>query len=189
MFSNSKTFTISNLLSLVRLLSAVPLWFLFDDLDNLNTRFTILGFAFLGIATDYLDGYLARKYDQVSEVGKILDPIADKVLIGVVVIKLFILDEIPQYFFYMVIGRDLLIFIGGIILSARIGKVLPSNMIGKITVTVLSLLLILVIIQIDKSSLIFQSVYFSTLILIIVSFITYLIRAFEFINKKNYESV
>ncbi len=189
MFNNDKTFTVSNLLSLIRLLSAFPLWFLFDSLENINSRYTILAFAFLGIATDYLDGYLARKYNQVSEFGKIIDPTADKVLVGVVVIKLFILEEIPDYFFYMVIGRDILIFLGGIFLTTKIGKVLPSNMIGKITVSVLSLFLILVIIQIDKSNLIFQAVYLSTLILIVVSFVVYLIRAFEFINKKKYESV
>ncbi|OGU73629.1 MAG: hypothetical protein A2V93_09150 [Ignavibacteria bacterium RBG_16_34_14] len=185
----NKSFTISNILSLTRLLSALPLWFLFDNLENINTRYTILGFAFLGIATDYLDGYLARKYNQVSEFGKILDPVADKVLIGVVVIKLFLLKEIPDYFFYLVIGRDILIFLGGIFLTTKIGKVLPSNMIGKLTVTLLSLFLILVIVQIDKSSLIFQSVYFITLILIVVSFVVYVMRAFEFINKKRYESV
>jgi len=189
MFNSDKTFTVSNLLSLIRLLSAFPLWFLFDSLENINTRYTILGFAFLGIATDYLDGYLARKYNQVTEFGKILDPIADKVIVGVVVIKFFILKEIPDYFFYMVIGRDILIFLGGIFLTTKIGKVLPSNMIGKITVTVLSLLLILIILQTDKSSLIFQSVYFVTLTLIVVSFIVYLIRAFELLNKRKYESV
>src|SRR4030065_2253430 len=129
----NKSFTISNILSLTRLLSALPLWFLFDNLENINTRYTILGFAFLGIATDYLDGYLARKYNQVSEFGKILDPVADKVLIGVVVMKLFLLKEIPDYFFYLVIGRDILIFLGGIFLTTKIGKVLPSNMIGKLT--------------------------------------------------------
>lgn len=182
-------YTLSNFLSLIRLLSAFPMWFLLDNLENINTRYAILALIFLCMATDYLDGYFARKYNQISEAGKIIDPVADKVLVGVVVIKLFIMGEIPEYFFYIVIGRDLLIFFGGILITAKIGKVLPSNMIGKITVTILSLLLILVIMQVDKSSLIFQSFYFSTLILIVISFITYLIRAIEFMNKKKYESV
>jgi phosphatidylglycerophosphate synthase len=89
----------------------------------------------------------------------------------------------------MVIGRDILIFLGGLFLTTKIGKVLPSNMIGKITICILSLLLIFIIIQIDKDSIIFQAVYFITLILLVVSFVAYLIRAFEFINKKKYESV
>lgn len=187
MFSDKKTFTVSNLLSLIRLLSAIPIWYLFDDLEN--TRYTILAIALIGIITDYLDGYLARRYNETSELGKIIDPIADKIVVGVIMVKLFILNEIPGYFFYMVIGRDILIFLGGLFLTAKIGKVLPSNMIGKITVSILSLLIIFVIIQIDKESLLFQAVYFLTLILIVVSFIAYLIRAFEFINKKKYESV
>ena len=182
-------FTVSNLISFLRLLIAIPIWFLFDDLENLNTRFTILGLALAAIVTDFLDGYLARKYNEISEFGKILDPLADKIVVAVVVIKMFILNEISAYFFYMVIGRDILIFIGGLLISAKIGKVLPSNLIGKITVTVLSLLLVMIIMQIDRNNFIFESVYYVTLVLIVISFIVYLIRAFEFLNDKKYESV
>jgi CDP-diacylglycerol--glycerol-3-phosphate 3-phosphatidyltransferase len=189
MLNNNKILTLSNLLSLIRLLSAVPLWYLLNDLYNINTRYIILGIAILAIVTDYLDGYLARKYRETTEVGKIIDPIADKILVGVVVIKLFMLEEIPAYFFFMVIGRDILIFLGGVLLSARMGKVLPSNMLGKITVTILALLLVMIIMTIDKSSLIYLGVYYLSILLIVVSFIAYLVRAFEFLNKKNYESV
>ena len=189
MFNDKKTFTVSNLLSLIRLMSAFPMWFLFNNLEDISIRYAIVGISFFDIATDYLDGYFARKYNQVTEFGKILDPVADKIVVGVVVIKLFIMNELPDYFFYMVIGRDILIFLGGIFLTRKLGRVLPSNMIGKITVTVLALLLILIILQIDRNSISFQIVYFTTIILIVVSFIAYLIRAFEFINKKKYESV
>ncbi|HSP86801.1 MAG TPA: CDP-alcohol phosphatidyltransferase family protein [Ignavibacteriaceae bacterium] len=187
MFTDKKTFTVSNLLSFLRLLSAIPIWYLFNDLES--NRFIILIIALAGILSDYLDGYLARKLNEVSELGKIIDPIADKIVVGIIVIKLFLLNEIPDYFFYMVIGRDFLIFLGGIFLTSKIGKVLPSNMIGKITVSVLALLIILVIVQVDKNNIFFQIIYFATLILIVASFIAYLLRAIEFIKKKNYESV
>jgi len=134
--------------------------------------------------SDYLDGYLARKYNEVTEAGKIIDPIADKIVVGIVVLKLFLINEIPDYFFFMVIGRDILIFLGGLFISAKIKKVLPSNYIGKVTVTVLAFLLILIILQIDKSTLIFQLIYYITVALIIISFIVYLIRAVEFLNKE-----
>jgi phosphatidylglycerophosphate synthase len=88
-----------------------------------------------------------------------------------------------------VIGRDILIFIGGLLLSAKIGRVLPSNMIGKITVTVLAFLLILIIMQVEESTLVFQFFYYITIGFIIISFITYLIRALEFLNKGKHGTV
>lgn len=168
---------------------AIPMWFLFDNLENESTRYIILAIAATGMVTDYLDGYLARKYNEVSEVGKIIDPLADKVLVGVVVVKLFLINEIPAYLFFMIIGRDILIFLGGLLLSAKIHKVLPSNMLGKITVSVLSLLLIFIILQIDRNLLIFKIIYYITLVLIVVSFTAYLIRAFEFLNKEKHGTV
>ncbi|RPI70684.1 MAG: hypothetical protein EHM47_11680 [Ignavibacteriales bacterium] len=182
-------YTLSNLLSFFRLLLAIPLWFLFDDLADESTLYIILAIIFAAILTDFLDGYLARKYNEVSEAGKIIDPIADKTLVGIVVLKLFVLGEIPAHLFFMVIGRDILIFLGGLVLSTKIGKVLPSNMLGKITVTILSLLLILIILQVDKSIFIFQILYYITLALIVVSFVAYLIRAIEFLNRKKHGTI
>jgi CDP-diacylglycerol--glycerol-3-phosphate 3-phosphatidyltransferase len=182
-------FNISNALSFFRLLLAIPLWFLLDDLENSGTKLIILIVAFTAIVSDFLDGYFARKLNQITETGKIIDPLADKVITAAVVIKLFLIGQLPATLFYMIIGRDILIFLGGIILSAKLGKVLPSNMLGKITVTVLALLLLLIILNFDRTSLIFKSIYLSALGLIIASFIGYIIRASEFIRQRRYESV
>ena len=84
--------------------------------------------------TDVLDGYLARKLNQVTEVGKIIDPLADKAAMAVIVVKLFSIGEISAFFFLLIIIRDLLIFIGGIYVSKKLGRVLPSNKLGKLTV-------------------------------------------------------
>ena len=189
MFSKTEIFNISNFLSFLRLTLSIPLWFLLNDFRNDKTLYTVLIIAVFALASDFLDGFFARKFKLITDFGKMIDPLADKIVTGVVVIKLFILKEIPEYLFYMIISRDIIIFIGGIILSVKIGKVFPSNMIGKITVCVLALLLVMIILSIEKSSLVYRSVFYSTLILIVVSFIAYIIRAFEFINKKKYESV
>ncbi len=188
-FSKKEIFTISNLLSFIRLLIALPLWFLLDEIGNTNAGLTVVILAVVAIITDYLDGYIARKRNEITEVGKIIDPIADKIVVAVVVIKLLVLGRIPSYFFFIVLGRDILIFLGGIILSSKLGKVLPSNMLGKITVTVLAFLLLLIILDFDQNNLTYKIIYFSTLLLIIASFIAYIIRAIEFIKKKEYGSV
>ena len=59
--------------------------------------------------TDLLDGYLARKLNQVSELGKIIDPLADKAAVIVITVILFINGLIPVWFFTVIVLRDILI--------------------------------------------------------------------------------
>jgi CDP-diacylglycerol--glycerol-3-phosphate 3-phosphatidyltransferase len=95
----------------------------------------------LAALTDKLDGDLARKYQQTSEWGKILDPLADKIGIGALVIVLIILRLIPTWLAVSLFARDLLILLGGVYLKARCKLVLPSNLAGKWTVGVIALTL------------------------------------------------
>lgn len=188
-YSIEEISTPSNFLSLLRLVMAVPLWYLFDHLGEPGMRFVIFSVCIIAAATDVLDGYLARKYDQVTEFGKIIDPLADKVAVGVIIIKLFLIGEITLYYFLMIILRDLLIFIGGIFVAQKIGKVLPSNVLGKITVLIIGIVILLIVLGIPKGSFAFLSIYGLSMILIVVSFIAYVIRAVEFLKREKYESV
>ena len=181
--------TPSNLLSLIRLVMAVPLWYLFDYLGDPGMRFIIFAVCIIAAATDILDGYLARKYNQVTEFGKIIDPLADKVAVGAIIIKLFVIGEIPLYYFLMIILRDLLIFTGGIFVTRKLGRVLPSNVLGKVTVLNIGIVILLIVLGISKGSMVFLSLYGLSMILMVVSFIAYIIRALEFLNRKKYESV
>jgi phosphatidylglycerophosphate synthase len=131
-----------------------------------------------------MDGYLARKMDQITEFGKIIDPLADKICIGVIITKLFLINQLPAYYFFMIIGRDILIFLGGILLTKRLGKVLPSNMLGKITVLVIGIVIILIFLQVDRQSKYYISILGISLFLITVSFAGYVIRAVEFLKAK-----
>lgn len=182
---SKEIFTISNLLSLVRLFIAIPLWILLTDYETNRNLIIIIGlFAAL---TDFLDGFLARKLNQITEFGKIIDPLADKIIVGAVVIKLFYVGLIPSYYFYLIIGRDIIIFLTGIYISNKLGKVLPSNMLGKITVFVIAIVLIMLIGGYNLSNTIFKLLYLASIILIFASFVAYGIRAIEFINQKKNE--
>jgi CDP-diacylglycerol--glycerol-3-phosphate 3-phosphatidyltransferase len=185
----NKIFTASNFLSFLRLLIAIPLWFLFDSFTLTNIKLVIFIISIFAVITDFLDGYLARKRNEITELGKIIDPLADKILVGIVILKLFLLNKIPEYYFWMIIMRDAIIFLGGIYLAHKIGEVLPSNLIGKITVTVISIVLLLIVAGIRSSNIIFIIFYYSSIILTFVSLITYILRAIDCLKKKNYGTI
>ena len=84
--------TIPNVISVVRLLCVpVFLWLLFDQ----ENRVAAAGLLAILGATDWVDGYIARHYDQVSNLGKILDPVADRVLLIVGVVAILIDGAAP----------------------------------------------------------------------------------------------
>ncbi len=185
MKSKNQIFTISNGLSTLRLLLALPIWLLLENYQNTQSRNIAFLLCLAAAATDFLDGYFARKRNEITELGKIIDPLADKVLIGLIAIKLYFIGEVSGYFLFIILVRDLIIFIGGIILSIKLKKVLPSNLLGKITVTLIGIVFLFILIGLDKQNLIFQLFYYSSIILIYGSLLGYLIRAIEFIKKRN----
>ena len=189
MINPKEIYTKSNLLSLFRLLMAIPVWFIMDNFDQQSVRNIVAGLCLFAVFTDVLDGYLARKFNEVTEFGKIIDPLADKVIVGAVVIKMFLLGEIAGYYFYLMIGRDILIFIGGIIVSKKIGKVLPSNAIGKLSIIVISMVLLFIMLSMDRTSLVFQAFYYSSIALVFISLFAYAYRGYEFIKKIDHGTV
>ena len=122
---------------------------IFPDLDAGNNRIWAFTLCMIGYISDVLDGFLARKLNQVSELGKIIDPLADKICIVTIIVILFITDQISTLFFAVIVLRDLIIFLGGIYVSKKIDKVLPSNLLGKITVFSIGLYILAVIANLE----------------------------------------
>jgi CDP-diacylglycerol--glycerol-3-phosphate 3-phosphatidyltransferase len=179
-----KYFTISNLLSLLRLLLVVPIWIFFNNFPDQTFRYLVLAAGIFALITDVLDGYFARKFDEVTEFGKIIDPLADKVVIGFVVIKLFLIGEIPTYYFIMILARDILILIGGLLLAAKTKYVLPSDKFGKATVVSIGIVLLMMLINVDRNTVYYLLVYYLSIGLIVISFANYFYKAVKVINKK-----
>lgn len=100
--------TIPNAISVVRLL-LVPVFIWLVAIDQVGLAGLLL--AVIG-ATDWVDGYLARRLDQVSEVGKFLDPLADRIAIAVAVIVGLIAGVLPGWLGWAIIIREVLIAIG-----------------------------------------------------------------------------
>jgi len=150
---NLKTelFTVSNFISLLRVLLFIPIYFALAKItEGFEYRIYAVSLFLLAFVTDVLDGYLARKLNQISEVGKIIDPLADKLLIALIVINLYLIGEITPLYFYVILGRDLLIFIGGIFVTKKIGFVLPSNYVGKITALSIAFFLLITVLNVKE---------------------------------------
>jgi cardiolipin synthase (CMP-forming) len=98
--------TIPNLVTLIRL-ACVPLfcWLLFGRDDRTAAAWLLAGLG----ATDWVDGYLARRLNQVSELGKVFDPTADRILLGTVVISLLIEGSVPAVVAWGVLVREVLV--------------------------------------------------------------------------------
>lgn len=145
--SSEAWFTPSNAISAMRAVMLVPA--VFAIAANYPTlALSIFVIAFL---SDLLDGYLARKLKTVSEIGKVIDPLADKIFIGGVILTMGFTGHIPIWFMGVVIFRDLIIFAVGVWATRKLSVVLPSNYYGKGAVLTISLTLFLALLEISPS--------------------------------------
>jgi cardiolipin synthase len=110
-----RIFTAPNGITFVRL-ACIPLfvWLLFGAHEQ--TAAAIL-LAVLG-ATDWVDGFVARRFGQVSTLGKVLDPIADRVLVGTAVISILVYGAVPLWFGLATIAREVLVSAMVLLLAA-----------------------------------------------------------------------
>jgi len=120
---------VPNLLSISRIL-AVPV-FIVLMLEPTPMRALLAGIVFsIASATDWLDGYLARKWGQVTKIGKLLDPVADKILVASALIMLVDIARIPSWVAIVIIGRELAIT-GLRAMAASDGIVIAAENMGK----------------------------------------------------------
>jgi CDP-diacylglycerol--glycerol-3-phosphate 3-phosphatidyltransferase len=123
------TMNVPNLLSISRIL-AVPV-FIVLMLEPTPLRALLAGIVFsIASATDWLDGYLARKWGQVTKIGKLLDPIADKILVASALIMLVDIARIPSWIAIIIIGREIAIT-GLRAMAASEGIVIAAENMGK----------------------------------------------------------
>jgi cardiolipin synthase len=121
--------TVPNLLSLIRIL-LIPVFVLLI----LNDGTEMAGLLLLGavVSTDWLDGYLARKTGQVSNLGKVLDPVADRLAIAAALIALVVRDAVPLWAALLVLVRDAVVLVAGAVVLARYRVRLDVRWIGKV---------------------------------------------------------
>lgn len=134
LLEKGKVFNLSNGLSFLRLIGAFYLYWVASQ-KQVEWAFVVTGILIL---TDFADGYFARKLNQISEMGKVLDPLADKFCGVLSMLALYQFYGLPLWLILLIIGRDLLILTGAMFLITRLPYVPPSEMPGKIAVTVVA---------------------------------------------------
>ena len=133
---------IPNFLSILRIALIYPI------LENLLSKDFIMSLIFFAIAslTDALDGFLARRMSWQTELGKILDPVADKLLLTGTIFILWVSEYIPLYIFIIFFSRDVAILVGAAVQMTLIESNAPlPNILGKLT-TALQIAYIFIII-------------------------------------------
>ena len=136
---------IPNLISIMRIFLSIPIvWMLFEQRFDL----ALMLFVIAGVS-DGLDGYLAKRNGWQSQLGGLLDPLADKVLLVSCFLSLGLLDLIPLWLVMLVLLRDLIIVTGALVYNFRIEelKAAPS-IISKIN-TFTQIVLVLAVV-LDK---------------------------------------
>jgi cardiolipin synthase len=112
--------TIPNLISTLRLVGVgVFAWLIFG-----RAEYALAGWLLLGIGwTDWIDGYLARRLHQVSELGKVLDPLADRLAIATAVVGGMVVGVIPLVLGFGIALRELGVAVGTIFVATKGGKI------------------------------------------------------------------
>ncbi len=170
--------TISNAVSLSRAALTLPaVWLIALGREYV---WETSGLVAVMIVSDWIDGYLARRRGEISQWGKILDPLADKVAIGAIALAMVWFKNFPLWLVGVVLTRDVAIFLGGMYLAGQCGVLLASNFWGKATTLAMSGLLLAYLWDADvlKPALISMSV-----VLLIVSLISYGRRFFAIVKK------
>jgi CDP-diacylglycerol---glycerol-3-phosphate 3-phosphatidyltransferase len=125
----------SNVLSLIRLALVGPtVYYLLQD----NGGQKALGVIAFGMATDALDGPIARRRGEISELGKLLDPIADKLTLDGVAIALSVKRGFPWWITSLLLARDAAILVGATVIYRETEEITTSLYAGKATTAMLT---------------------------------------------------
>jgi len=184
----SRVLTASNLLSISRIFILLPIIYCLNR-GTSEPKYNLIALAimFVGALTDTFDGWLARKLNQVTELGKIVDPVADKIGIAVILGFLaFKRPDFPLWFLIIALSRDVIIFVLGLYVKRKYNYLFVSNMLGKSTVTAIALMVFVFVIK-DNYNLdwVFISLMWLCLLLLFASSFSYAVRFFGYFRTSN----
>ena len=180
---NGRIWTFSNFLSVLRVLLLLPVSY-FLIREQSGDQFIVISLLVMMALTDFFDGFFARTFHQISDVGKVIDPLADK--IGVIIVALILVSKgrVPVWFFSAALARDVLILLGGIYIRNVTGKILQSNMTGKWTVTIIAAYILLTVIHADTLTEVTTVAMIASVLMMMISFALYTKRFIEVLRTE-----
>ena len=149
--------------------------FLMTELAGAASKWVALGLFIVASLTDFLDGYIARKNNLVTNFGKFMDPLADKLLVSAAMICFVELHRIPAWIVLIIIAREF--FISGFrLVAAEQGVVIAAGWWGKFKTAFTMFMVIFMTINIDALKYVTIALMYISLALTIISLLDYLIR-------------
>ena len=147
---------------------------LYDGGANQNMRYVAAALFIIASLTDMLDGKIARKCNLVTNFGKFMDPLADKLLVCSAMICMIELNRLPAWFVIIIIGREFIIS-GFRLIAAENGIVIAANYWGKFKTASQMIMIILLILHFDGIFVTLEQLFiWLSLALTIISLITYI---------------
>lgn len=160
-----------NALSVLRVALLLPvLVSLYSDGDRASL--TTLALLALAGLTDALDGLAARTLGQDSRLGRILDPVCDKIFVGSVCVALVLWRGFPLWLMAFQLARDVAILIAGLLLLRRRHLVVPASLLGKLATWAMGLMILAYVVGVPRP--LAQALTYGTAALVVLSSLDYL---------------
>ena len=141
--------------------------------NNDSLKWVALALFVIASLTDFADGYIARKYNLITNFGKFMDPLADKILTISGMICLVELGRIPSWIVVIIVAREFIIS-GFRLVAAENGVVIAANYWGKFKTTFQMIMIILMIMNIPQLQIVTNIVMWIALALTLISLWTYI---------------
>lgn len=168
-----------NTLTSIRMILIIPFVMIMQVTPDGNGRFAALAIFIIASITDFLDGYIARKNHLVTNFGKFMDPLADKLLVSAAMICLVSMDRLPAWIVIIIISREFAIS-GFRLIAADNGIVIAASWWGKFKTVSQMIMIILLIANLGGIFTMLENLFmWIALILTVVSLADYIWK-----NKK-----
>ena len=148
---------------------------LYDGGENQTLRYVAAAIFIIASLTDMLDGKIARKYNLVTNFGKFMDPLADKLLVCSALICLVELKELPAWMVIVIISREFIIS-GFRLVASDNGVVIAASYWGKFKTTFQMIAVVLLILGIPSLSMVTTAVVWIALVLTVISLVDYIAK-------------
>ena len=180
-------FNISNLLSILRLFSGIPLVVCLHkiEISNIYWWYSICIIVFI-VLSDILDGFLARKFNMVTSLGKIIDPVADKICLMCVLLYLIEVYHLPFLIFFILLSiRDIILISITSYLAIYHDMVSQANTYGKLFIFITMIMIIFHVFYLNDH--LSKILFIISNVLLIISMLVYIKDHIK--NIKSYEHI